>query len=223
MIGSLLAPACKAWLRSQVSQVESLEVDITGKSRLILGGMIPQVSVVATGAVYEGLSLGSIDLIAQNIQIDLQSVIKGQPLRLLAPINVLVEAKFTAVDLQASLAAPLLAQAISDLFAQILAVDQTGWIVNWHQIQIGSRALILQGNLTLEAQPPTAIEISMGINLQDGHILQLDPIEISCSIKDLPGRDITQYQIDLGSDVNITQLTLTPGELICRCQIQVNP
>ena len=222
MIGSLLAPACKAWLRSQVSQVESLEVDITGKSRQILSGTIPRVSVVATGAVYEGLSLGSIDLLAQNIQIDLQSVIKGQSLRLLAPINVLAEAKFTAVDLQASLAAPLLAQAISDLFAQILAVDRPNWTVDWHQIQIDSSTLILQGDLTLEAQTPAAIEISLGIKLIDSHQLELHPIEISCSI-DLPGRDITQYQIDLGSDVNITQLTLTPGELICRGQIQVNP
>lgn len=221
-MGSVLAPACRVWLRSQVSQVDSLQVDIQGGSRQILGGTIPRVAVVAVGAIYQGLSLGSIDLVANNIRINLPQVVKGQPLRLLEPIAVMVEVEFRETDLQASLAAPLLSQAITDLLTQILATShQNQWLIDWDRVRIAPHTLILQGNLTLDGQT-VPIEISMGIAVLDGHILDLDPLTITCSI-DLPGSKINSYQIDLGNDVNITQLQLTTGKLRCQGRIQVNP
>ncbi|WP_373547588.1 DUF2993 domain-containing protein [Chamaesiphon sp.] len=222
IVGSVLAPACRVWLRSQVSQVDSLQVDIQGGSRQILGGTIPRVAVVAVGAIYQGLSLGSIDLVANNIRINLPQVVKGQPLRLLEPIAVMVEVEFRETDLQASLAAPLLSQAITDLLTQILATShQNQWLIDWDRVRIAPHTLILQGNLTLDGQT-VPIEISMGIAVLDGHILDLDPLTITCSI-DLPGSKINSYQIDLGNDVNITQLQLTTGKLRCQGRIQVNP
>jgi hypothetical protein len=223
IIGSVLSPACGAWLRSQVSQVDELQVNIAGGSLQILGGTIPQITVVAVGAVYQGLCLGSIDLSAENIRVNLPQVVRGQPLCLLAPIPVLAEAKFTEADLQASLAAPLLSNAITDLLGQILATDsaQSKWQIDWHHLQIAPATITLQGNLTALGQV-APIELSMGLEIADGHILHLDPLAISCPI-DLPGSDITKYQIDLGSDVNITELDLSDGLLICRGQIQVNP
>lgn len=222
-MGSVLAPACRIWLRSQVSQVDSLQVDIQGGSRQILGGTIPRVAVVAVGAIYQGLSLGSIDLVAENIRINLPQVLKGQPLRLLEPIAVIAEVKFSEADLQASLTAPLLSQAITDLFTQILAVNphQTNWLIDWYQLALAPHTLMLQGNLTIEGQI-APIEISMGIAVRDGHLLDLDPLTITCSI-DLPGSKINSYQIDLGNDLNITQLQLAAGELRCQGRIQVNP
>jgi hypothetical protein len=219
----VLSPACKVWLRSQVSHVDDLKVDIAGGSRQILGGTIPQVAVVAVGAVYQGLSLGSIDLIAENIRINLPQVIKGQPLRLLEPIVVLADVKFSETDLQASLSTPLLSQAITDLLTQILGADpqQTNGQTTWHRIQIIDRSLILQGHLTADART-VPIEIVMGIEIYAGRILNLDPLQITCEI-DLPGSNISSHQIDLGEDVNITQLQLLMGELRCQGRIQVNP
>lgn len=223
----MLSPACRVWLRSQVSHVDDLTVDIAGGSRQILSGTIPRVAIGAIGAIYQGLSMGSIDLIAENIRINLPQVIKGQPLRLLESIAVMAEAKFSETDLQASLASPLLSQAITDLFTQIIAADpqQTDWLIDWHQLQIAPQTLMLQGNLTTVGQlvgEKTPISIVMGIEIGDGHILHLDPLKITCAI-DLPGNKIDRHQIDLGDDVNITQLSLGAGELICQGQIQVNP
>jgi LmeA-like phospholipid-binding len=222
-VGSVLAPACRVWLRSQVSHVDDLQVTIAGGSRQILGGRIPRVAVGAVGAIYQGLTLGSIDLIAEDIRINLPQVIKGQPLCLLAPIAVLADVKFSERDLQTSLAAPLLSQAITDLLGQILATDLSlpNWQIDWQQLQIIPQTLILQGNLTLNDRT-APIEISMGIAICDGHLLDLDPLKISCSI-DLPGRDITSHQIDLGADVQIDKLDLQTGELLCQGRIQVNP
>jgi LmeA-like phospholipid-binding len=222
-VGSVLAPACRVWLRSQVSHVEDIQVEIAGGSLQILGGTIPRVAVVAEGAIYQGLSLGSIDLVAENIQINLPQVLKGQPLGLLEPIAVTAEVKFSEKDLQASLAAPLLSQAITDLFTQILGANSQppDWIVEWNQVHIVPQTLILHGKLTTEGQT-ALIEISMGIAIFDGQILHLDPLKITCSI-DLPGSNITSHQIDLGDDVNITQLELLAGELLCQGGILVNP
>ncbi len=222
IIGSVLSPACGAWLRSQVSQVDELQVNIAGGSLQILGGTIPQITVVAVGAVYQGLCLGSIDLNAENIRVNLPQVIRGQPLCLLAPIPVMAVAKFTEADLQASLAAPLLSNAITDLLAQILATSaQSKWQIDWHHLHIAPATITLQGNLTAIGQT-APIELRMGLEIADGHILHLDPLAISCPV-DLPGSDITSYKMDLGSDVNITELHLSEGLLICRGQIQVNP
>jgi hypothetical protein len=219
----VLSPACRVWLRSQVSQVDDLRVDIHGGSRQILGGTIPQVKVVAVGAIYQGLSLGSIDLIAEQIRINLPQVLKGQPLRLLAPIAVSAKVAFSQRDLQASLAAPLLARAIDDLLAQMLGTSSTpsDWHIDWNELEIVPNTLILQGNFTTEGKT-VPIEISMGIEIRDGHLLDIDPLQINCAI-DLPGSHISSYQIDLGADVNITQLELLAGELHCQGQIQVNP
>jgi LmeA-like phospholipid-binding len=222
-VGSVLSPACRVWLRSQVSHVDDLQVDIAGGSIQILGGTIPQVVVIARGAIYQGLSLGSIDLVAENIRINLPQVIKGQPLALLEPIAVTAQVKFSERELQASLAAPILVQAITDLFTQIVATDasQTPWLVDWNRVQIVPQTLILQGTLMIDLQT-APIEISMGIAIIEGHLLQLDPLSITCAL-DLPGSNITSHQIDLGDDVNITQLQLLAGELLCHGNIQVNP
>jgi LmeA-like phospholipid-binding len=222
-VSSVLSPACRVWLRSQVSHVDELQVDIQGGSRQILGGTIPRVAVVAVGAVYQGLSLGSIDLIAENIRINLPQVIKGQPLRLLEPIAVAAGVKFSETDLQASLSAPLLSQAITDLLSQILApgAQQSQWSIDWQQLHIAPQSLILQGNLTTEGKT-APIEISMGIDICDGHMLVLDPLKITCTL-DLPGSNINSHRIDLGNEVDITQLELISGQLLCQGRIQVNP
>ena len=206
-------------------------MDIAGGSRQILGGTIPRVAVAAKGAIYQGLALGTIDLIAENIRINLPQVIKGQALRLLEPIAVTAEVKFSEADLQTSLASPLLSQAITDLIAQILAADpqHLDWTIEWQQLQIAPQMLHLNGRLTTAGQT-VPIAIAMGLNIQDGHILLLDPLKINCSIADadgqlhpLPGSHLTHTQIDLGNDVQIDRLQLLAGESICHGQIQVNP
>jgi hypothetical protein len=219
----VLSPACRGWLRSQVSHVDDLQVDIQGGSRQILGGTIPRVAVAAVGAIYQGLALGSIDLTAENIRINLPQVLKGQALRLLESIAVMAEVKFSETDLQASLGSPLLSQAITDLFTQILAIQpqQSVWQIDWYRLQIEPQTLILQGNLTTNGQT-VPIEIAMGIAIAEGHILHLDPLKITCPL-DLPNSHITSHHIDLGDDVNITQLKLIKGKLFCQGRIQVNP
>jgi hypothetical protein len=167
--------------------------------------------------------LGSIDLIAENIRINLPQVLKGEALRLIESIAVTAKVKFSETDLQASLISPILSQAITDLFTQILATSPQSahWSVEWESVRIDPHTLILQGKLTTDGQT-VPIKIAMGIALTDGHILDLDPLKINCAI-DLPGSNITRHSIDLGEDVHITELQLVAGEILCQGRIQVNP
>lgn len=223
IVGSVLSPACRVWLKSQVSHVDELRVDIVGGSRQILGGTIGRVAVAARGAIYQGLTLGSIDSIAENIRINLPQVLKGQALRLLEPIAVTAKVEFSETDLQTSLASPLLSGAIADLFVQILDlnVQQSDWMIDWHRVQIVPQTLMLWGNLTTAGQT-APIAISMGIAIGAGQILLLDPLRIDCTLMDTD-RQPDRYQIDLGNDVQIELLQLGAGKLLCSGRIQVNP
>jgi hypothetical protein len=223
IIGSVLSPACRVWLKSQMSAVSELDINISGRDRQILGGTIPQVSARAVGAIYRGLVLGKIEIVAEQIQVNLPQVIRGKPLQLLEPIAVSALAQFSEADLQSSLAAPLLDRAITDLLGQILNANpqQAGWEISWEKIEIFPDRLALNGTLTQQNRSG-AIAIATGISISNGCILHLSPLQISSTI-DLPGSNLTSHSIDLGDGVNITRLILDRGELICEGQIQVRP
>ncbi|MEL6163726.1 MAG: LmeA family phospholipid-binding protein, partial [Cyanobacteria bacterium J06628_3] len=63
LVTNILAEAIKLWLRTQVSHIEQLQLDIQARNRQILSGYIPSVSIVAEKAVYQGLHLSKIDLV----------------------------------------------------------------------------------------------------------------------------------------------------------------
>lgn len=86
IIASVLSPAIKLYLRSQVDQVEGLEIKIKGGDSQILRGHIPEVSLMAQRAIYQGLFLSQVQVTGENIKINLGQVLKGKALRLLEPI-----------------------------------------------------------------------------------------------------------------------------------------
>lgn len=218
IIGSILSPACAAWLRTQASAVGALQIQIEAKDRQILAGVIPAVSVIAKETVYRGISLQSIQLLAQQIEINLSQVVRGQPLRLLQPILVDASATIGEADLLSSLTAPLLASSIADLIAKIVGFQDPSLTVNWDNVRIQADRLTLSGLLDPQSIP---IEIHTGIQLLQGHILHLTPLQINCVI--LGDRLPQEYHIDLGPEVAIDNLTLQEEFLTCQGQIRVRP
>lgn len=218
IISSILSPACAAWLRTQVSSVESLQIQIDAKDRQILAGKIPAVSVVAQETVYRGISLQRIQLLAQQIEVNLSQVVRGHPLQLLQPIEVEANATIGEADLLSSLTAPLLADPITDLIAKIVGVEDATLQASWQSVQLQADRLTLIGQLEPQQTP---ITIHTGIQLIEGHILNLQPLQIDCVAL---GEQLPQaYQIDLGPEVDLTELTLQAGNLICQGQIRVRP
>lgn len=132
LVGTLLSPALKLWLRSQADAVESLSIKIKGSDRQILGGHIPGVELTATGAIYQGLHLADLQMTASSIRVNIGQVIRGKPLQLLESIEVAATVNLSNENLQQSVEAPLLANALVDIWQTLAAVApelQTTWAI----------------------------------------------------------------------------------------------
>ncbi|OYD96703.1 hypothetical protein CDG76_08000 [Nostoc sp. 'Peltigera membranacea cyanobiont' 210A] len=222
IITQVLTTAVKLWLRAQVSQISELEVEIKASDRQLFSGRIPSVSVFATHAVYQGLLITQIQLIAENIRVNIGSVLKGKSLRLLETVPVVGDLIIDEKDLNASLSSDLLSTALSDLLVKVLPKDYPqSQPIKWQEILLGNNQIILRG-LKVTNSETTPLEICLGLQLLSGHELQLLHIPIKRDREDIL-KDNYEYNLDLGSDVDIQELTLIPGKLVCRGRINVNP
>ncbi|NET03489.1 MAG: DUF2993 domain-containing protein [Symploca sp. SIO2B6] len=229
IISKVVSPALQLWLRSQVEQVEALNCSIAGGDRQILGGYIPSVSIAASGAVYQGLHLSKIKLEGTNIRFNFSGVLKDKPLCLIESVPVIAWLLLEGRDLQASLSAPLLSTALSELLAKLLTEDKIANLglglqdkqISWQQIDIEQGGLKLSGTMTNSALIPTPVVIDVGIQLATPQALQLSPLKIQISQQ--LSLNLDGFLLDLGSEVNIVELSLTPGRLICRGRLNVNP
>ncbi|MEH2142528.1 LmeA family phospholipid-binding protein [Nostoc sp.] len=221
IITQVLTTALKLWLRTQVSQISELEVEIKASDRQILSGRIPLVSIFATHAVYQGLLITKIQLMAENIRINIGSIVKGQPLRLLETVPVVGDLIVDEKDLNASLSSNLLSTALGDLLVKVSPTHYPSQPINWQEILLQNNQIILRGIKVTNSQT-TPLEICLGLQLLNGHELRLANIQIKPDQGNIL-EDNHEYNLDLGSDVDIQELTLIPGKLVCRGRINVNP
>jgi LmeA-like phospholipid-binding len=222
IITQVLTTAVKLWLRAQVSQISELAVEIKASDRQLFSGRIPSVSIFATHAVYQGLLITQIQLIAENIRINIGSILKGKPLRLLETVPVAGDLIVDEKDLNASLSSDLLSTALSDLLVKVLPTYYPqSQPVNWQEILLGNNQIILRGMRATNSET-TPLEICLGLQLLNGHELQVTHTLIKPDQGDIL-EDNHEYNFDLGSDVDIQELRLIPGKLVCRGRINVNP
>ncbi|HEY9610145.1 DUF2993 domain-containing protein [Allocoleopsis sp.] len=230
IISKVLSPAVQLWLRSQVEQVETLKFKIIGADRQILSGHIPTVSVTASRVVYQGLHLSQIELEGTGIRVNLGQVIKGKPLRLLKPVPVAGQLLLFTSDLLASLQAPLLSTAVTEFLITLLNSNGISHSldplqeqqISWQHIDIEEGQLTLLGTLTDATLQITPIVIRAGLHLATPQVLKLNPLQIQIS-QTLPPLVLDGFQVDLGSEVNLEELALTSGQMLCRGRLTVLP
>lgn len=223
IVTNVLTTALKLWLKTQVSQISQLEVEIKASDRQILSGCIPSVSVFASHAVYRGLHLTQVQLVAENIRVNIGSVLKGQPLRLLETVPVVGEMIQSEEDLNASLSSALLPTALNDVLVKLLPEhSQKSNPVSWQRINLDNSKAILSATLADESEP-TYLDISMSPQLLSGHELQLSSIQVKSNTEALLEGAKKELYFNLGSDVDIQELTLIPGKLVCHGRINVIP
>lgn len=222
LISKVLSPALRLWLRSLVEQVSDLEVKISGSDRQILMGNIPNVSIRANQAVYQGLHLEQIHLVGNGIRTNLSQVLRGQPLRLVEPVLVYGELLVQQAGLNASLQSSLLSTALTDLLQMLLPKDYSlDGQVKWHKITIDTEQLILSGTLT-HSSSTMPLSLRCGLQLLSCHELQLTYPQLQI-YPDVLLEKLENFNIDLGLHVDLQELTLHPGELVCRGGITVMP
>lgn len=230
IISKVLSPAVQLWLRSQVEEVESLQFKIIGGDRQILSGHIPTVFVAASRAIYQGLHLSQLQLEGSSIRVNLGQILKGKPLRLLEPVPVAGQLLLQDSDLHASLQAPLLSTAVTEFLSTLLqsnkitnlVADLKEQQISWQQVNIAQDQLTLFGTLTDAMQQTTPIVIRAGLQLATPQLLKLNPFQIQISPTASPF-NFDGFQVDLGSDVDLQEIALTPGQLLCRGRLTVLP
>lgn len=220
IVKNVLTTALKLWLRAQVSSVSHLEVEIKASDRQILSGCIPWVSIFAEKAVYQGLHLTKIRLVAENIRINIGSVLKGQPLRLLETVPVVGELSLEEEDLNASLSSAFLSTALEEVLVKLLPEhSQNSKSFTWQKIKLDRARATLCAVEAFENDIP--LEITLGLELKSATELQLELIRVKRNTVALERNQ--QHEFDLGSDVDIQELTLIPGKVECRGRINVIP
>lgn len=229
IISTVLSPALRLWLRSQVEQVEDLQFKIVGGDRKILTGHIPTVSVAASRAVYQGLHLSNIQLEGSEIRVNLGQVIKGKPLRLLKPFPVIGQLLLQTSDLQASLGSPLLSNALTEFLETLLQTNGITTLgedlkerqITWQQIDIDAGQVTIYGTL-IDTSGTMPVVIRAGVQLATAQELRLHPLQIEIP-PIIPSRHLDSFEVDLGSEVDIQELTLTPEQVMCRGRLTVLP
>jgi hypothetical protein len=221
LISRLLPPAIRLWLHTQLDHIEGLDLAINGKDRQILGGYLPGVTVAAHQAVYQGLHVSQVQVNAADIRVNLPQVLRGKPLRLLQPFPVQGQVTLLAEDLRASLRSPLLGQALHDALTQLLSrVDPPLDLGPWLGQGDGAAEVAIAldcDRLTLSwtGQPPQADHLTLTVQLAMGEGRWLCLQTLVATIQPAQGDaarvialdDIT---FDLGPEVNIQQLAVTP-------------
>jgi len=221
---SVLSPAVQLWLRSQVQHVDELKVKIEGSDRQIFSGAIPKVTAAASGAVYKGLHLTEVAIEGCGIRINLGQALKGKPLRLLESVPVTGVLRLAQADLNASLKAPLLADALSEFLLPMLPLTDSEKSLKLHdsQIKIEAGKLTLSATILRAGGSKIPLVLRTGLQIVSGHELMFEAPEIEIN-RELKSSDFNDFKIDFGPEVEIKELILSPGEMVCRGSIRVLP
>ncbi|MEA5579676.1 DUF2993 domain-containing protein [Anabaena sp. UHCC 0451] len=222
LITKALTSAIKLWLRTQLTEVSQIEIEMGASDRQLLSGCIPSVSIFATNAVYQGIHVTRIQLRAENIQINIASVLKGKPLRLLEIVPLVAEMVVEEQDLNNSLSSKLLSTALNDVLVQLLPEQwEKSKAISWQKITLDNQRLMLYG-ISLTESESSSLEIAVGLELLSGQELQLTQIKVLYNQEPILENN-SGYHLDLGSDVDLQELTLKSSQILCRGRINVNP
>lgn len=242
LIGSLLSTAIGLWLRSQVDKIDHLDLRIEGSNRALLSGDIPGVSVAAENAIYQGLHLTQVQLQGSNIRFNLGQVLKGQPLHLLDAFFVTGNLHLNQSDLNQSLQAPMLVQALNEFILSLLtALTQSpspssydspqeqndSWVQSVQRIQdpqitLETDRLILNAQLLFDSGELLSFQLKTGLEIANFRELMFVQPQVQIYDTDTE-LHLDYYIIDLGSDINIQNLILSPRLLEIQATLKVNP
>ncbi|MBL1178536.1 LmeA family phospholipid-binding protein [Pantanalinema sp. GBBB05] len=233
IISSVLTPAIRLWLKSQLDHVDDLQLTITASDRQIFSGEIQQVTASACRAIYQGLHFSQVSVVGTGIQTNLRQVLRGKAFRLLTTFPVNAKVQLSEADLNASLQAPLLANAVLELLLNLLKADipamqelaaysPTALRLEHAQITLAANQLMLSADV-VTATRSIAIAIQTGLQVEQGNLLKFERPQWFENGHVQPLDALHGFTISLGSEVNLQTLRLDPSQLTCQGTIMVTP
>lgn len=221
-LAQLLGAAVQFWLRTQVDKADTLEVTVGGTGRQLLSGCLPSVQVRGTGVVYEGLALQDVAIAASEIRVNLSQILRGKPLQLQEPITIDLVQTISVDNLNGSVAAPLLAEAIADFVRPLLAQFEASTFIPKTLVS-GDQSLTLRGTLRHNGQchevmltTDLVLSSPQHLHFKNPQWTAIAPAAISLPIVD-------SFEMDLGSDVAFRKLAISPDKIHCEGTLRVRP
>ena len=222
IISRILTPALGLWLRSQVERLEALQIEIAGGDRAIVRGHLESVFLASRQVVYQGLSLGQVQLKGEKIRLNLSQVIKGQPLQLLEPVPVTAQVLLEESQLKASLSSALLSDALTNLLSMLCHSNELqNYQISWQDATLDQELITLTGTL-VDRDRRASLMIRSGIAIANHHTLRLHPLQVT-SVPKLLTTHLSEFELDLGSDVELKEISLAPGQISCAGWLTIRP
>lgn len=234
LIGKVLAPAIRLWLKSQTEHLEDLKLSIQAGDRQILSGKIPRIEASVVAAVYQGIHIRDLQLTAQEIQVNLGQVMRGKALKLLAAFPIDLKLSLSEEDLNRSLCTPMIQQAVTQFLMGILGSaggsSQNRLTITNLKAKLQDDIIILSGNLPSSSGDTltntTEIAIRTGLQLTRPNKISLQNPTWLPHAKAKRGMAITElngYEFDLGSGTSMTEVTIELGKISCIGRLTVLP
>lgn len=228
LIRTILSPALRLWLRSLLEQVEQLDINIQGHDRQIIKGYIPRVCLNSRRAIYQGLQLGEVLILGENIRVNIGQILRGKPLQLLEPIRVSGEVSIEEEDLNASLSSFMLSNAFTDLLIMLLELNGVDnpkqqletYQIQWQDVALHDNQFAISGMLTDKLGQTSSVNILADLELINPQTLGINPVRIDI-LPHLSPLNLKAFEVDLGSDVELAKLSLVTGKLACKGNLVV--
>jgi len=200
---TILTPALRVWLTSQLETVQGLQLHLTSSDQQLLRGVIPQIFLESDFAIYQGLQFDEISLTAEQICVNVTNLLKGQSLQLLNPIPLSGNIRITNNHLNHSLASPLLQSGVKDLLSLLLKTDAIPALY-WEKITLDHNQFILEGKQS--SSPFVPIKLQAEVTLSSPQHLLISPVQLEGINSE---ETIAPVEFNLGSQVQLKTLNLT--------------
>ena len=227
IIKTILTPALKLWLNSQVEKLEALNLFIEGNDYQILNGYLPEVTLSSYRLIYKGLSLEEIKLKVNDVRINIGQILRGQSLKLLEDIRISGKVAISNESLKASIPSNILQDGVKYLLNTLLKNQE--FTEFFQKINIMDSQLeeiyIDYSHITIQIaflykDAVQSITIKMKPNIVSPQILSLKEVEIKSLSEEIVCLN-EEILIDLGQDININQISLDNGKLFCQCELKI--
>lgn len=238
LLSRVLPVAVKLWLQTQLDDIGDLTFEIQATDRQVLSGNIPGISLSAQQAVYQGVCITDVTVQASTIAINIGQVIRGKPLRLKQAFPIEGYVAFDGASLAVSSTNSVLADGLLDFWQTLLAKEQVATEVERHYgrelaalqdpqlSQYQSRLEILGPDIGLHLvrQQQSEIILKSRLRVEQGHVLQLTNARWCLPSGDqIHSEALNDFCWDLGEQVDVSQLSITNGQLTCHCKIMIQP
>lgn len=233
------------WLRSQLTQVEDLQIQLLGRGdnelsiQQLMSGQIPQISLKAQRVVYQGLHFSQVHFISNKIPVNLGRILQGHPFQLLAPVPVNIELILEESDFNASLHSSLLLESLKGILLDWLkshpqqlklALRHLDTPEQLAQLQVKNlkinltQQIIFRADLPIEPAQSLPLTIHASIRNIEPHKLQLESFQcwIQTSEK-VVSLTLAPHAIVLDPQITIQEIELQEEQLICRGQVMLLP